>query len=323
MRADRLLNILLMLQQTPRITAQEVATRLEVSPRTVHRDMEALSMAGIPVYAERGRTGGYALLDSFRADLHYLTRPEIQALFVNNLGVLRDLGLRQAAASGERKLRHALPPALGQDAERVRRHILVDGAGWRQTAEDHPCLTLVHDALWQGRQIHMTYTRADGSRRRRTVHPWGLVAKGRLWYLVAGVEDAPRTYRVGRIEDAEIAAEPAHIPADFDLASFWGESASQFVANLPRYPVAIWASPAGVQQLPRAGWYLQIEGYGETRADGWQQMQLVFHTAETAISCLVGFGDQIEVIEPAAVHSGIIELARRVLQRDQHSGSKL
>lgn len=353
MRAHRLLNILLMLQESPRLTARAIAQRLEVSPRTVHRDMEALSMAGIPIYAERGRDGGYALLDTFRAELNYLTGEEIQALFVNNLGILNDLGLKQAGESGGHKLQQALPALLGQDAARVRRHILVDGAGWRQTAEEHPYLTLLHDALWHARQVRMGYQRADGARRTRTVHPLGLVAKGRLWYLVAlpSEESAhaitshaattnhtettkpdtaqngnatttaspasspvtqPRTYRISRIHHAEILAEPAHTPPNFDLATYWEASSSRFIANLPRYPVEIWATPNAVTRLPSAGWYVQVEDYGETRADGWQRVQLAFHTEETAVACLAGFGDQVQIIQPRAVADGILALARQL-----------
>jgi predicted DNA-binding transcriptional regulator YafY len=331
MRADRLLNILLMLQETPRLTARDAAQRLEVSPRTIHRDMEALSMAGIPVYAERGRDGGYALLDDFRTELNYLTGAEIQALFVNNLGILKDLGLKQAAESGGQKLQRALPDLLGRDAARVRRHILVDGAGWRQTAEEHPFLTLLHDALWQGRQVRMDYQRADGSSRARVIHPLGLVAKGRLWYLVAHVEEPatdaangaqspePRTYRVSRIGAAEILAQPARVPPDFDLAAYWEASSSRFVANLPRYPVEIWASPEAVRRLPTAGWYVQVEAYAESRGDGWQRVQLAFHTPETAISCLIGFGDQVEIIQPDEVAEGILRLARGICEKHQRN----
>lgn len=353
MRADRLLHILLLMQKQPRVTAQALAQQLEVSTRTVHRDMEALSVAGVPVYAERGRSGGYALLEPFRAELHYLNPQEIQTLLINSPGVLQDLGLKQAGESSGRKLLDALNHHLPSEtpshhtlpnAERIRKQILIDGAGWRQSAEEHPHLALLHDALWHARQVQIDYRRADGERRTRTVHPLGLVAKGRLWYLVAlpaaTDEDAPdgtaaeapngtpstgaahpsgpRTYRISRIENAAMLPQPAQFPADFDLAEFWEASSADFVARLPRYPVTVWATPAAVKRLPHAGWYLQVSARGEIGPDGRQKIGLEFHTHEIAVSCLAGFGDQIEVIEPQKVAEDILALAKAICNFQTH-----
>src|SRR5215212_9732508 len=222
MRADRLLSILLLLQTHRRMTAGALAQRLEVSRRTVHRDMEALSMAGVPVYAERGAGGGWVLPDSFRTDLTGLTESEIQALFVSMpTRLLADLGLAQASDAALVKLLAALPSVARRDAEQVRQRIHVDGAGWHQSAETVPALATLQEAVWIDRRVRLNYRRGDGSAVERVVDPLGLVAKGRLWYLVAGVDGEPRTYRISRVEAAEILDEPASRTPDFDLATFW------------------------------------------------------------------------------------------------------
>src|SRR3954452_14821897 len=205
MRADRLLSILLLMQTHRRLTAGALAERLEVSTRTIHRDMEALSMAGVPVYAERGAGGGWVLPDSFRTDVTGLTEAEIQALFVSMPArLLADLGLRQASEGALVKLLAALPAVARHDAEQARRRIHIDGAGWHQSAETVPALGAVQEAVWLDRKIGLSYQRGDGTTIGRVVDPLGLVAKGRLWYLVAAVDGAPRTYRVSRVLAAEI-----------------------------------------------------------------------------------------------------------------------
>jgi predicted DNA-binding transcriptional regulator YafY len=237
MRADRLLSILLLLQMHQRITARELATRLEVSERTIHRDMEALSTAGIPVTAERGSSGGWSLLAEYSTNLTGLTEAEIQALFLTRPShLLADLGLHQASEAAFIKLLAALPSLSRRDAEYVRQRIHIDATGWHHTDENVSCLATLQEAVWQERKVSLTYQRGDGPIVERMVDPLGLVAKGSTWYLVAAVDGEVRTYRISRMQGASLTSEPCIRPRDFDLAAYWAQSSTNFVANLPRYP---------------------------------------------------------------------------------------
>ena len=314
MRADRLLSILLLLQVHRRMTARSLASRLEVSERTIHRDMEALSAAGVPVHAERGAHGGWVLPDGFRTDLTGLTEPEIRALFLATPArVLADLGLERASAAALVKLLAALPSIGRHDAEFVRRRIYVDAAGWRRGDEAVPCLPLLQDALWRDRKIRLAYRRAEGEPVERLVDPLGLVAKGSLWYLVAGVGGEPRTYRVSRIQAVEILDEPSSRPPDFDLASFWARSSATFMAGLPRYPATVRIAPEALPRVWIPGSYAQVEHVGEPEADGWRTLRLLLETEPEACSYVLGFGPRMMVVEPAELRERVYAAAREVV----------
>ncbi|MGE3908177.1 MAG: helix-turn-helix transcriptional regulator [Chloroflexota bacterium] len=319
MRAGRLLSILLLLQANRKLTAGQLARRLEVSPRTVHRDMEALSMAGVPVYAERGGNGGWTLPDSFRTEVTGLTDDEIQALFVSlPPGLLADLGLEQASAAALVKVLAALPAAARRDAEFMRQRIHVDGAGWHAAPETVPALAALQEALWQERRVRLLYRRSDrygdGEAVQREVDPLGLVAKGRLWYLVAGVGEDRRTYRVSRIQAVEILEEPASRPPDFDLAAAWTESSSQFVANLPRYPITVRVAPETVPWLWVPGAYARVLEVGEPESDGWQTAHLMLQTEEEACRYVLGFGAGMEAVAPAELRERVIAAANETVR---------
>lgn len=314
MRADRLLSILLHLQIHRRMTAGALAERLAVSPRTIHRDMEALSMAGVPVYAERGAGGGWVLPDSFRTDVTGLTEPEIQALFVSMPArVLSDLGMERASDAALIKLLAALPSVARQDAEQVRQRIHVDGAGWHQAQETVPALAALQEAVWLDQRVRLSYQRGDGTVVERVVDPLGLVAKGRLWYLVAGVDGEPRTYRVSRVQEVEILSEVASRPPDFDLAAFWTKSSAELVANLPRYPIVVRVAPEAVRRLWIPGAYARVEQVGEPEADGWQRADLVLQTEAEACSYVLGFGPLMKVVEPTTLRERVVRTAREIV----------
>jgi predicted DNA-binding transcriptional regulator YafY len=301
-RADRLLSILLLLQANQRMTAGALARRLEVSPRTIHRDMEALSMAGVPVYAERGTGGGWILPDSFRTDVTGLTETEIQALFVTIPSrLLSDLGLEKASNAALVKLLAALPSVARRDAEQVRQRIHVDGAGWHQSNESVPALATLQEAVWLERKLRLRYRRNDGATVDRLVEPLGLVAKGRLWYLVAATGGDLRTYRVSRVERAEIVDEPVSRPPDFDLAAFWAQSSAELVANLPRYPITVRV-------------YARVEQIGEPEQDGWRTVNLVLQTEWEACSYVLGFGPRMEVVAPLELRERVIREAGEVVR---------
>jgi len=314
MRADRLLSILLLLQVHRRMPARALAGRLEVSERTIHRDMEALSAAGIPVYAERGAGGGWVLPESFRTEVTGLTEAETRALFLATPPrVLADLGLDKASDAAFVKLLAALPAFARRDAEHARQRIYVDAAGWHRGNEAVPCLATLQDAIWRDRKARIAYRRNDGEAVERTVDPLGLVAKGSRWYLMAGVDGELRTYRAARIEAAEVGDEPCTRPADFDLARSWTASSAEFVEKLPRYAVTVRIHPDVVRRLWTPGSYAQVEHVGEPEADGWRTARLVLQTEEEACSYALGFGPRMEVVEPAALRERVSRIAGEIV----------
>ncbi|HZQ36233.1 MAG TPA: YafY family protein [Dehalococcoidia bacterium] len=316
MRADRLLSILLLLQAQRRLTARALAARLEVSERTIQRDMEALCAAGVPVYAERGRHGGWTLAERYRVDVPGLSEAEVQALFLGTPpALLADLGLAGAAQSALIKLLVALPALRRHDAEYARQRIFVDTGGWRRGEEPVPLLPALQEAVWQDRRLDLLYERSDGASVRRTVDPLGLVAKGRVWYLVAAVEGEPRTYRVSRVRDATPLAEAATRPADFDLAAYWTASSARFTAGLPRYPVRLRAAPEMLSRLGSVGAYMRVEAQGQPDAEGWCELALSFQFEDEACGYILSFGGLADVIEPAALRERLLALAHETLAR--------
>ena len=312
MRADRLLSILLLLQVHRRMTARDLAKRLEVSERTIYRDMEALSAAGVPVTAERGTGGGCILLDTYRTNLTGLNEAEIQTLFLTQPPhLLADLGLHNAAEAALIKLQAALPTMHRRDADFVRQRIYIDTAGWYDRSEDVPFLLPLQQAIWQERKLCLIYQR-DNVTVERLVDPLGLVAKGSVWYLIAAVERVPRTYRISRIQGVRVVEEACERPQDFDLAAYWKQSAVSFRANLPRYPVTVRVSPETLQQIYRIG-RVRIEQSEQPASDGWVELHLLFESAEEASGYLLSFGTYVAIIEPIELREMVIELATNVL----------
>lgn len=310
MRADRLLSIMLLLQVHQRLTARELAERLEVSERTIHRDMEALSAAGIPVVAERGQGGGWSLLEAYRTNLTGLNLTEVQALFLAQPAtLLADLGLDKPAKAALIKLLATLSPLQRRDADFIRQRIHLDATSWHPSREDLSALPALQQALWQECKVRLDYRRSDGVNVERLVDPLGLVAKGSVWYLVAAVEGTVRTYRVSRVQAAALTEEVAERPAGFDLAAYWQQSLVDFVAGLPRYPVIVRVDPAIVPFLEYASRLARIERIGPPEADGWLTVSLQFDVIEEACAYVLGFGPQLEVMEPAELRQMVIRKA--------------
>lgn len=208
MRAERLVSILLSLQVRGQMSTTDLAERLEVSPRTIHRDMDVLSTAGIPVYAMRGRRGGWALPEEYRGSARWLSAEEVRVLAVlSPAQLLDDLGLSGSAEAAWHKLIASLPAAHRDEATRTQERIHVDAATWQPRTEAVPYLPLVKHAVFQDHLVRIGYRRADGTVTTRTIAPLGLVAKGTTWYVVAGCDDDVRTYRLSRIERADLLPE--------------------------------------------------------------------------------------------------------------------
>ncbi|GIW06672.1 MAG: transcriptional regulator [Dehalococcoidia bacterium] len=313
MRADRLLAIVLLIQRHGRLSARALADRLEVSPRTILRDMDALSAAGVPVYAERGAAGGWSLAGSYRLEPPLLSDEEIQSLLLSGPArPLRDLGLAGASGTAVVKLLAALPEMSRRAAEQARERILIDTASWRRSAEPAPALPAIHEALWRDRRIELVYRR-DHDTVTRVVDPLGLVMKGDRWYLVAATDGEPRTYRVSRVARATALPEPVTRPPRFDLAVYWERSTDEFIANLPRFPLVARVAPSAVHRLSFPGSYARVESLGEPDHDGWRTVHLVLETEDEAVAYALGFGAALRVIEPETVRERVVAGARAVL----------
>ncbi|HZY61040.1 MAG TPA: SpoIIE family protein phosphatase [Edaphobacter sp.] len=234
MRADRLMSALLMLQAKGQMTSRELAEKLEVSERTVHRDMEALSAAGVPVYAMRGSHGGWQIDEDWRTQVPGLDEAELRALLMAQPRSLGDKHLAAAADRAIGKLMASLPAPLRERASSIRDRLYIDTTGWRGTSENLSMLTIVQEAVACDRKLFFYYWRAGKERVERTVDPLGLVAKGSTWYLFAGTDHGHRTYRISRMEGARVLDEPSIRPRNFDLEAAWKISAEEFRDEVKR-----------------------------------------------------------------------------------------
>src|SRR4051812_24134322 len=325
MRADRLLSIMLLLQIYRRLTAAELARRLEVSERTIHRDMDALSIAGVPVVAERGAGGGWTLVEGYRTNLTGLNDAEIQSLFTaaTPSRLLSDLSLDKAADAAHVKLLAALPEASRALAEYARQRIHVDAAGWGNTGERAPHLRTFQDAVWQGRRLHFAYARGcEQPDAELTSDPLGLVAKGGVWYLVAAVEGNVRSYRISRVRSARLSDEEASRPLGFDLATFWAESVARFREEVPRYFATLRAHKSVVPVLYYAGRFSRVEEASEPDAEGWATVRMRFQFEEDACGLALGFGTKAELLEPVELRAKVAEMAAGVAEFYNREGVK-
>jgi predicted DNA-binding transcriptional regulator YafY len=294
-RADRLVAVLLLLQSRRRVTAGEVAAELEVSERTARRDLEALAMAGLPVYSERGRGGGWRLLGGGRTDLSGLSAPEARALFL--------VAGPQARASPElkaalRKLVHALPEPFRASAESAASSVVVDPGGWgdlrRPTEPAH--LGELQAATAEGEQVRIGYAGRQGAPGTRVVDPLGLVLKGTVWYLLAGTEHGMRTFRVSRVSSVEPTGQRVVRPEGFDLAAAWA-SVVERVDEL-RTPARVEVL-APASYVPALRWVFEGQcEVGEELADGRVPLVLRGHRVEAMAVRLAGFGAAVEVLSP-------------------------
>ena len=321
MRASRLINLLLLLQTRGQMTAAELAQELEVSERTVHRDVEALSVAGIPVYAARGPHGGVSLIEGYRTRLTGMTGEEAEALFLSGVpGPAAELGLGTVMAAAQLKVLAALPAELRSRASRLVERFHLDVTGWFQTGEAAPYLSALSEAVWESRPSYVVYDRGDHEVERRLL-PLGLVLKAGIWYFVADSDGQVRTFRVARVRSARIAeGERFERPEGFDLAAYWAESTAAFERDIDRIEVTLRIDPEGLHVLS------DIAGEATVRAaerltpleddpDGWQVLRLRMDWPEEAPSRLLGLGAWAEVLEPAQLRDRVAGLAQQVAAR--------
>lgn len=315
MRADRLLSILLLLQIHHQMTSRELASRLEVSDRTIHRDMEVLSGMGIPITAARGAGGGWSLLGDYRTNLTGLTEAEIQSLFLTKPAkLLADLHLDKAADGALLKLLASLPSPSRREAERTRQRIYVDVSGWSRRDEAVPCLPIVQEAVWLERKLVIKYERGENCDPvERLLSPYGLVAKGSVWYLVGAVGEDVRSYRVSRIVRAKVLDSHAPVPSDFNLGEYWEQSAATFKSNVPNYLATFWVSPSVLPRLRFAGRFARVNETEETNEHGWRKVHVGFDVEEMACEYAVSFGAALQIIEPETLREKVIEMTKASL----------
>jgi predicted DNA-binding transcriptional regulator YafY len=319
MRASRLVTLMLLLQTRGRMTAAQLARELEVSERTVHRDVDALSEAGVPIYAERGPHGGVQLVEGYRTRLTGMTADEAEAVFLSGLpGPAAELGLGTVVTAARLKVLASLPSELRVRASRLVERFYLDAAGWFQASDPVPHLAAVAEAVWEGRRLWIEYERGD-SHVERVLEPLGLVLKGGIWYAVASVEGALRTYRLSRVVAARPLDETFDRPAGFDLPSHWAESIAAYEREIPRIEVTVRVAPDRMDVLADLVGHQVVaaaERLPEPDPDGWTRLRLrVDWGLNEAPGHLLGMGGDLEVIGPPEVRDRVLELARGVLER--------
>jgi predicted DNA-binding transcriptional regulator YafY len=322
MKSGRLLEILLLLQARGQVTAGELAERLEVSPRTIYRDAEALSSAGVPIYTERGRAGGIRLLPGYRTDVTGLTHDEARALFVLTTGgAQEDLGLGTAARSAILKVMRAVPEPFRPAATAASQRILVDPAGWMRSPDPVGQLGVLQAAVFAGRRVRLRY-RSSGQRAptERVVDPYGLVCKAGVWYLVADQGGEPRLFRVSRVASCAADEAPVQRRDGVELAELWEALRQQVEERSAGLPVVVRVRRERLDMFRRICAANLAEGAADdTRGDdgdgggaGWVVVGLWF-AAVPAARTLLSFGDDVEVVSPAEVRADLASVAASVV----------
>jgi predicted DNA-binding transcriptional regulator YafY len=314
MRADRLVAALLVLQARGRVTAAELADELEVSERTARRDLEALAMAGIPVYSQAGRGGGWSLVGGARTDLSGLSAAEARTLFL--------VAGPSAAATPQikaalRKLVRALPEPLRAEAESAASAVVLDPDRWDRAGRPEPeHLEVLQRAVVDGVQVRLRYAGRDRPETERLVHPLGLVAKAGVWYLVAGTDAGRRTFRLSRVRGVVVTDEPAERPEGFDLAETWKEIVDSIDERRTWFEATALVQPEAVSWL-RASYGSRMT-VGETRADGRVSCELRSWSAHTLAGELASYGSRVEVVSPDEVRAELARLGAELTARYGH-----
>ncbi|MGI5468345.1 helix-turn-helix transcriptional regulator [Streptomyces sp. CA-132043] len=335
MRAARLIKMVLLLQSRSSMTGAELARELEVSERTVARDVLSLSEAGIPVYADRGRTGGYRLIGGYRTRLTGLGRSEAEALFLAGVpSALRELGLADAASAARLKVSAALLPELRDAATGAAQRFHLDAPGWYQEPSTPELLPTIAEALWDDRVLTARYDR-KGTEVDRVLEPYGLVLKAGVWYLAAEAADGRggtgdragdggrdrarcRVYRVERFRSVAAGADRFVRDPDFDLPAFWEERAAQFARSILRDEVTVRLTPAGARRLPhvtdRVAAREALDAAPDPDGQGRITVTLAVESPDVACSQLLGLGPEAEVLAPPELRARFAAASRHMAE---------
>lgn len=314
MRADRLLSIMLLLQTRGKTTAQALAEELEVSRRTILRDIDALSFAGVPIYAEGGHGGGFTLDENYRSSLTGLKESEVSALFLaDNSPLLNDVGLGKAAESTLLKLFAALPSIHQPSVDDIRQRILIDPLWWWHEHQPMPFWDELQQAVYEDRCIEVTYEHYNGTRVERIIEPYSLVAKASLWYLIGRREGELRTYRISRFHEVRLMDTHFRRYDGFDLPSYWREHVQEFLTNLSEVSFTLrfnsnlihsnrWSMPGRSEVVQTAD------------QDGWISVRFFVESLDLATMFVFGLGSDVIVVEPPELKTMIIQTAQKILE---------
>jgi predicted DNA-binding transcriptional regulator YafY len=319
MRASRLLSIQMLLETRGCMSASALAQMLEISVRTLYRDVDQLAAAGVPIYAERGRLGGFRLLEGWKTTLTGLTPAEAQAVFMTGLaGPAADLGLESHVEGARLKLLSSLPAQWRDDAQRISSRFHLDPVAWYRESEPVPHLATVAAAVWSGRELSMRYESWTDTAE-RVVSPLGLVLKAGAWYLVAAIKSEPRTYRISNIRTAAALETGAARPKNFQLAAFWENSIRRFENELYTGEASLLATPAGLKNLrdlssavARALEKVPAKGYKTRRDDGRAEVTIPIESITHAAGQLLPLSPQVEVLRPPELRRAMIRRLKEI-----------
>jgi predicted DNA-binding transcriptional regulator YafY len=317
MRADRLISIMLLLQTRGKLTAETLANELEVSRRTIQRDITDMSAAGIPIYADSGHGGGFALDEGYRVSLTGLKEAEVRALFLSSSArLLEDLGMGEAADNAHLKLSAALPGPSKQVVDHVRQRFHIDPVWW-YGPRSLPCLAVLKSAVEEDRRVQVLYEHRDGEVVERVLEPYGLVAKSSIWYLVALREGSLRVYRVSRFLQATMLDDRFNRNAAFDLATYWEDHAREFRTRLVPFTFTLRVRN---DLLNFVKWHLpgtyQVLTSSET--DDWFTARFETESMASARMFVLGLGAGAVVLEPGELDAAVLEQARAVIDQRHH-----
>lgn len=317
MRADRLLSLLMLLQTRGQLSARALADELEVSERTIYRDITALSTSGVPIYASRGPGGGVRLIDEYRTTLTGLTPDETRALFMMSIPApLMQLGLGEKFKGALLKLSASLPDTRRADESRTRQRIHLDSSWWFQSEQDVPCLQTIQQALFHDRCLHMTVRwEFFNTEFEQDAEPYGLVAKANVWYLVYGRGGTPHVTRVSQIVEAELMPDVFSRPPGFQLEAFWEEWCREYESQ-PLFCARVRVSS---DALPMLADYVgdrarvQLTQSHLPDADGWVTLDLPFESFVSARTRLLGLGRAVEVLAPDSLRTSLVDFAEQIV----------
>jgi predicted DNA-binding transcriptional regulator YafY len=319
MRADRLLSLLMLLQARGRMTSAELAHELECSPRTIYRDVDALSAAGVPIYGDPGPDGGYALLDSYRTSLTGLNAGEVRALFMLSIpGPLLDLGVGPELRAALRKLAAALPDARRTDEERVRRRFYLDPTGWADETDPTPHLATVHAAVWDDHLLDISHRIPSGAVVSQRVAPYGLAAMAGEWHVVCAMEGRLRVHRVADLLDARPTKISFERPADFDLAAFWADWRRAREEHRAGFRAVVRVAPDLIPALPAyfGARIRELIALAPPPDDaGRLILELRFESHSRARDRLLALGGAVEVLAPDALRASVLDFAQQIVAR--------
>jgi predicted DNA-binding transcriptional regulator YafY len=311
-KADRLITLLLLLQSGRRRTAGALAEALEVSERTIYRDVDALCAAGVPVYTERGPEGGIALADGYRRALTHFNEDEIRSLFVSGASPLADLGMESGLDRALEKLHGGLADVQRRAADKARARIHIDQRRWNQDEPPRELLTVLRRAVWDDRRVRIRYEDRNRKATTRTIDPLGLVSKAGVWYLIARLSEEleMRSFRVERMRSVDELPTRFERPPEFDLEGYWSNTSAQFKQTSPEYFVTL---RTAIDAIDRVTLYWTAEvlesdaGYGVVR--------VAFPGPEAAAYQVLAWGSNVTIVEPLELRASIVERAREALER--------